>query len=203
MKITIKNSRPECIEKVQGDIFVEWHCYKKRMPDTDIEEAEALFYRKHFAAYIERHNSMCDRYRHKNRKITADDYRTAKRTQPEETEYCLIGKDAADTDTRLFTKAVSEYLDLRKVAYPGVKMLDFVVFSDDNGLYVRERHVWIAHDEYGDEIVSQRKALEEMEVQPLFSDRPDGWNNNAKMRYTNECKIVLTESCRRNGINID
>lgn len=200
MKAILRNSRPIYVDRIQGEIFLEWHCYKKQAPDADIESAEKMFYQKHFKEYIERHNESCITGRHKDRMITVDIYLTRRATYPETTEYFLTGMGSSITEIKTFAKAVSEHIDWIIKNYPNIKMLDFVVYRGKNGPCVRERHVWIAHDRYGNEIVSQEKALAEMNVPPLFPDRPVDRTNNAKLRFTDACRRNLVEICMRNGI---
>ena len=117
-----------------------------------------------------------------------------------------------------------EFWKWRKDAYPQVVSLDAALHKEDGAPHVHERHVWVAHDKEGREIVSQTKALEEMGV-----PRPDeakyradmaaarkikdkaerekavkkaGLHNNAKMTYTATCRAKLIEIAKAHGFEI-
>ena len=180
-----------------------WHCYATNDPDLSFEEVEKRFYEEHFTAALEDRNERNIRSRHPERVITMDDYRTAKRSCPEET-LLQIGHRMQTVDADTLLDIAGEYLDWETETFPNCHVLDVALHVDEQGApHMHERKVWIAHDKAGREIVGQSKALEEMGVLPPEPDKKRGRHNNAKMTYSAACRAKFAEICQNHGLEIE
>ncbi|MCH5207135.1 MAG: hypothetical protein J1F09_09275, partial [Oscillospiraceae bacterium] len=152
-----------------------------------------------------------------------DEYRTTKNYCPEATLYYLGDMDEynnlteRDKEQRKATlyKCVREFVEWRKKRYPQIQFLDAAEHIEDGAPHIHERHVWIGHDEKGQETVCQEQALREMQVVPTGdpadprikdekSKNKDGTHRyyNRKITYTDECREKLQEIARAHGIEI-
>ena len=187
------------------------------------EGVEAAYYKKHFSASLDAQNEKHRKSRHKERIRTLEDYIRHPDTCPESTLFYVGNMDDTASASEVW-KVFVEFWKWRKDAYPQVVSLDAALHKEDGAPHVHERHVWVAHDKEGREIVSQTKALEEMGV-----PRPDeakyradmaaarkikdkaerekavkkaGLHNNAKMTYTATCRAKLIEIAKAHGFEI-
>lgn len=202
--------------------------WKKGQPmETDearmCEGVEAAYYKKHFSASLDAQNEKHRKSRHKERIRSLEDYIRHPDTCPESTLFYVGNMDDTASASEVW-KVFVEFWKWRKEAYPQVVSLDAALHKEEGAPHVHERHVWIAHDKEGREIVSQTKALEEMGV-----PRPDeakyradmaaarkikdkaerekavkkaGLHNNAKMTYTATCRAKLIELAKAHGFEI-
>lgn len=187
------------------------------------EGVEAAFYEEHFKKALDAQNAKHDKSRHKERKKDMDAYRRHPDTCPESTLH-YIGNMYDTAKANELWAVFIEFWKWRADRFPQVVSLDAALHREEGAPHVHERHVWVAHDKDGREIVSQTKALEEMGV-----PRPDeakyradmaaarkikdkaerekaikkaGLYNNAKMTYTAECRGKLIELAKAHGFEI-
>ena len=202
-----------------------WH--KGQPMETDetrmCKGVEAAFYEVHFSDALDAQNAKHKKSRHKERIKTMDEYREHPDTCPESTLY-YVGNIEDSARARELWRVFVEFYKWRGTAYPQVVSLDAALHKEAGAPHVHERHVWIAHDKEGREIVSQTKALEEMGV-----PRPDeakykadiaaarkikdkaerekavklaNLYNNPKMTYTATCREKLIEIAKAHGFEI-
>ena len=200
-----------------------WHCYKATY-GGDFEWAEQFFYKNHFTDGLEYQNAKHRKKGNYGRVKEMDDYRTSEKTCPESTLYYL-GDRYHNAGPDVLEVAVMEFLMWREKEYPQVVTVDWAVHQEDGAPHVHERHVWIAHDDAGHDIVCQEKALEEMGVPRhdevkykadmaaalKIKDKKKQASkisqinryNNRKMTYTEACREKMIEIARSYGIEVE
>ena len=186
------------------------------------EDAEAAYYDK-FLDGLEYQNEKHLKARKKKRCKTIEEYRKSEKTAPESAEYYLGDKYEHESPEVLF-QVVSEFLFWRSKRFPNVRILDLAGHTEEGAPHMVGRQVWVAHDEAGNLIVSQEKALEEMGVERFdeakyqadmaeaakIKDDKKRANkisyinryNNRKMSYTAECREKMIEIAKSHGVEI-
>lgn len=210
-----------------GGLLWQW-AYDGSNGKRLFSEVEADYYAEHFVDGLEAQNAKHRKKGNKKRVKTMDEYRTHKDYCPESTLF-YVGDKENHADVETIRRVVAEFLIWRRKRFPQVVPLDWAMHIEDGAPHIHERHVWLAHDEYGNEVVNQGKALEEMGVLPpdLEKDREakeyraqakeasederkkliskaKGIEryNNAKIPYTAECREKLQEIARSYGLEI-
>ena len=177
-------------------------------PDTGIrpgtfEDAEEEFYEAHFTDGLQKKNNRYIKNGHKERCRTVEQYRKAKNSRPEETIF-MIGDKEATVSPEILWQIVSEHLAWKQTMFPQNVTIDVALHVDeDGGPHVHERSVWIGHDDYGDEIVSQKRALNEMGIERPDPNEPENKNNNSKMTYTQLTRQHFIEVCKEHGFDVE
>lgn len=212
--------------KMNG-ILAKWSCSDDK--DKPFEDVEAEFYEEHFRAGLDAQNERHRKKGNKKRIKTMDEYRTHEDYCPESTLYYLGDKNKY-ADPRILLQVVTEFLNWREKRFPSVVNLDGAMHKEDGAPHVHDRHLFIGHDENGNEISNQGKALDEMGIQPPDLDKARKaaeyraqakeastkeerekligkakaieHYNNAKMTYTRECREKLTEIARSYGVEV-
>lgn len=225
--LPIHNDGEEGKAAQMNGILCKWNYTGNK--DKPFDNVEADFYEENCKAGLDAQNERHRKKGNKKRVKEMDEYRKAEETCPESTLFYLGDKDNY-VDPRRLLQVVTEFLNWREKRFPSVVSLDFAMHIEDGAPHIHERHVWIGHDEYGNKIVSQGKALEEMGVQPPDLDKARKAaeyreqakeastkderkeliskakgierHNNAKMTYTRECREKLFEIAREHGIEI-
>ena len=181
-----------------------WHWLRETNPKLTFEESEHIFYETHFRSGLEKINDKYVKTRQKKRIKSMDDYRKSVRTCPEETLNYLGNVEQDQIDPDLFAKIIIEQIEWEQKMFPQVEYLNAAIHLDEAGaIHAQSRKVWIAHDEDGNEIVNQGKALEEMGVE-IFTYQPDdeGYEKkHGKPRYENR-KVTYTHMCRNHFIEL-
>ncbi|MGN1303488.1 MAG: hypothetical protein ACI4YB_00485 [Oscillospiraceae bacterium] len=172
---------------------------------NSIEEHELNYYKVHFEADRNKRNENPIKNRQYSRVKTMEQYISSPNTCPEETIF-QIGKasDVQKAGAEILAKIFEEFVLWHTSQYPQVVILDAVIHVDEPGAadHLQMRKVWVAH-ENGIEIVNQTKALEEMDVERIFPDKPKGRYNNAKITYTMACREKLIELGKKYGFDIE
>lgn len=198
------NDRSHLPEDERPNENLIWHCLQNKYPDMTFEDVEREFYRAHFSEGLEGINNKYLKTRQKNRMKTMDEYYESSRTQPEETLNYLGNVDQEQIDKDLFSKIMVEQIKWEEETFPQVKYLNSAIHVDEAGaIHAQSRRVWIAHDENGNEIVNQGKALEEMGIE-IFTYQPDDEDyekKHGKPRYENR-KVTYTHACRKHFIEL-
>lgn len=176
----------------------EWRRYK----NMTFEEAEAKFYEEHFSQGLEKRNSKHIKSRHHKRVQTMDDYRKSAKTCPEETLFYIGNKDNMADDDDLWN-IVIEQLSWEQKTFPQAKILNCALHREENGAWhVHSRKVYMCHDEDGNLIVGQEKALNEMGIYAQKPGEKIGRYNNAKMTYSKMIREHFIELCKQHGYEI-
>lgn len=172
----------------------------------NFEEAEKKFYEQHFEAYIENQNARDAKYRHKNqdekRHKTLNKYYTSTDFCPEET-LLQVGKADDCIDPETLWQIALEQKKWEERTYPQCVYLDMALHTDEQGApHVHIRKVWVGHNNHGEEVVGQKKALTEMGVQLPDPSKPDSQRNNRKQTYSAACRQHLIKVCQHEKYNL-
>ena len=189
-------------QQAENNLYCTWLEFEGDTTERSFEEAEEIFYERHFGKGLAARNDRYLKNRHPERVKDRKEYMTAYQTKPEETLIYVGNKGNSVEDPDLLKEIYGEYLDWRSEAYPQLALLDVSFHLDETTLHIHERSVWIGHDKDGNEIPGQNKALAEMGVEHPDMDKPEGRYNNAKMTFTADCRAHLQEICREHGLDI-
>lgn len=210
-----------------GGLLATWHCYQAAggwMAKMDFSQVEDFFYNRNFEDGLHYQNMKYKKKGNYDRIRDMNEYRESVKTCPESTLYYL-GDRYHNAGADMLRLAVVEFLAWREQEYPQVKTLDWALHIEDGAPHIHERHAWIAHDEAGNLIVSQEKALEEMGVPRSdeakyqadmaaarkITDKKQRERrvsqinryNNRKMTYSERCREKMIEIARSHGIEIE
>lgn len=178
------------------------HRYMKTAPNLSFEEAEKRFYTETFSAALTAQNERYTKNGHRERCKTPEDLRLNPRTCPEET-IMTIGRKGDTVDIDTLKSIVRQQLAWEAQYFPNVKYIDIALHVDEEGApHFHARKVWVAHNQDG-YIVSQTKALQEMEVRAPYPDQPITRYNNPKMTYSAICRDNFLEVCYAHGIEVE
>lgn len=210
-----------------GGLLDIWHCYQAAggwMAQQSFEQVEDFYYKRELADGLDFQNMKYKKKGNYSRMRDMDDYRKSEKTCPESTLYYL-GDMYHNAGADMLRLAVAEFLEWRQQEYPQVECLDWALHLEDGAPHIHERHVWIAHDEAGNKIVSQERALEEMGVpradeakyqadmaaaQKITDKKQRARRvsqinrfNNRKMTYSEACREKMLEIARSHGIEVE
>lgn len=246
VRVTINNARagkngvflakhldsPDGKAAQMGGLLSTWHRDCKTDKGKSFEQVEADFYEAHFRAGLDAQNERHKKGGHKNRMKNMDEYRTTHNTAPECSlsylgdmdAYNVLSEQGKAEFRRKLLAVVVEFWKWRRDTYPQVVGLDMALHVEDGAPHVHERHVWVAHDADGNEIVSQEKALEEMGVPRAdeakyaadmarakkITDAKEREKkisqinryNNRKMTYSAQCREKMIEIAKAHGIEV-
>lgn len=173
------------------------------MDEQTFKELELDFYSQHFADAIELQNEKNDKNRNSARNKTIEQYWKGKNTRPED-KIIQIGNYFDHVDGDVLWDTVLEYIRQFDELYgENCKIVDAALHMDEATPHVHIRRVWIAHDENGNEIVSQRKALEEMGFLQKDEKKESSRFNNRKITFTKEDARILQDACKLNQVKIE
>jgi len=191
-------------ELSKNNIYWQWNMDPVTgvRPGT-FEDAEEEFYTEHFTRGLEAKNARYIKNGHKERCRTMEQYRKAEQSRPEETIYMIGDKDTGIKPETLW-QIVSEQLAWKREMFPQNVTLDVALHVDEaGGPHVHERAVWIGHDEDGNEVEGQKKALDEMGINRLNMEAPESKVNNSKMAYTQLYRKHFIELCQQHGFDVE
>lgn len=186
-----------------------WHCLQSSAPEMDFETAERTYYEMAFKKALEKQNEKHRKARNYKRVKTMDDWYTNSRTCPDETLYYLGSKDEKPVPKSVYKAIMFEQINWEQKTFPNIKILDMGLHCHEPGAdHVHTRRVFFAHDEEGNKILSQEKALEEMGIE-VTSHYPDDDPRskkpryaNRKITYTDAVRAHLVEACAKYGIEV-
>lgn len=126
------------------------------------------------------------------------------KTSPEEYFYIVKSCTHKDIDVQLLRKILAEHLDWESVHFPQIHCFSFSIHASDSAIgkleytcqaFITVRKTWIAHNKFGDEIVSKRKALLEMGMERPDAGKKATRYNNAELTYIMHCCEHLRHCC--------
>ena len=175
----------------------------KDFPNMSFEEAEWWYYAHYFSRHLGLQNLRYKKNRHPERVRTMDEYRAAHRTCPEE-QIIQIGTKDDHIDPEELKQIVMEQMQWEQEKYPQCVILDWALHLDEATPHIHIRKVWKAEEPDGvyEYFVSQKKALEQMNVERPDPSKKESRYNNAKQTYTNDCRQHLEFLCRAHGIEL-
>jgi len=190
------------IDQAREEQNLYWHRYHNEGQMT-FEQAEALFYERHFAEALQERNEKSIAQRHPERVRSMDDYRHSVKSCPEE-QIMQVGKAGETISAKELWDLCAKQVIWEQERFPQFQVIDLALHVDEEGApHMHKRGVWIAHDETGKEIVGQNKALKEMGVSAPDPDKAPSRYNNAKMTYTQECREHFMELCLERGYSME
>lgn len=180
--------------KSSGNLY--WKIYK----GLSFEECEKRYYERKFGKALALQNEKYEKKRQYGYMRTMDDYRQNPKTCPEEQVIYIGNKnDSVDVDTLL--NIALEQMKWEQKTFPNVVVLNFALHVDEQGApHIHKRQVWTAVDKNGNMVVSQTKALQQMEV---GADKKGTRYDNAKQVYTAQCREHFEGLCRQYGIELE
>lgn len=180
-----------------------WHCMMLEQPELTFDEVEEEFYKKHFSNHLNAQNQRYMTQRHAERCKTIDDMRRNARTCPEEV-ILQIGNMSDTVPVEILKNISLEYLEWEQKNFPLLKTLNFALHQDEKGCaHIHQRRVWIGHDKAGFEVVSQTKALQEMNIERPNLNMPKSRYNNPKQSFSLICREKFLEICEEHRIEIE
>ena len=195
----------EHIIKERTNDNLNWHWYMDEPGGADMtfEQAEQRYYEEYLSAGLNARNERYRKQRHPERCKTIDEYRVSAQGCVEE-EICTIGNMKESVPDDLLKKIVMEQVQWEQRMFPNVVVLDISFHTDEAGVnHFHNRRVWVAHDDEGNLIVGQAKALAEMGIGPPDPSKKYGRHNNAKMTYTKLCREHFLQVCKEHGLEIE
>lgn len=185
-------------DRASGNWYWKWN-----KEAASFEEAERIFYEKHFSDMLNVRNENYIKNGHRERIQSMDSYRFNPKSCPEEI-IMQIGKDGQSVDPALLRRICTEHINWMIKRYPQARILDVALHVDEEGApHMHVRQAWIGHDKNGRLCIGQAKALREMGIERPDPSKPESRRNNAKMVYTRECRDHLIDLCRQHGLDIE
>lgn len=195
--------KAEHIKAEEADNNIYWHCYQDINPELSFEAVEQKYYIEHFSKYLELRNKKSIKQGHKERVQSIEDYRKSRKSCVEETIFQL-GNKLDSVSREKLNLIIVEFLRWKNENYPQCVTLDIAYHADEQGAgHIHERHIWLAHDDAGREMVNQGDSLKEMGVERPEPAKKEGRYNNAKMTYTQKSREKLAEISRSWGVEIE
>ena len=169
------------------------------------KESEDNFYQNNFSNWLNTRNEKHKKSRHKERIKKMKDLQKMERYAPEEVIFQIGNKNNNDEiDNEIFWEAMSDYLDWFDNEYgENVKLLNCGYHVDETTPHFHIRQVFLAHDQDGNLMPNQTKALEELGVQCPDPTKKKSRYNNPKMTFTVRNRQKLIEICENRGLEID
>lgn len=201
-----KHAAPHINAEMTKDNII-WYFDKPYTDDSfpkSIDSQEQSVYEEYFEEFISERNAKSIKARHKDRLITAYDYRKSVKSCPEETIF-EIGKHDNSVSSEALQKIFVDYAIWHMEKYPQARLLNAVLHVDEpeSAPHIHLRKVWVATDENGVEYVSQKDALEQMGVDLRDPKQKIGQFNNRKQVYTAECREKFIEIAQSYGYDIE
>ena len=205
-------SNADHIDAENADCNILWdyfHGYTNLKERNNIElavhfeEVEQLFYLERYDAYCNAQHERNRKNGHSERDRDTDDLRLDKRTCPEET-IIQIGNIEDQIPADVFLNIAIDYFNqFNKLFGNYVHIIDWAMHVDEATPHIHERHVFDCKNKYGEIMPQQEKALEQMNIDLPFPDKPQGKHNNRKMKFDSICRCLLIEVAKRYGIEIE
>ena len=171
-----------------------------------LRDRELTFYRKRYAAAVEKTNERYRKQGHPERCRTIDQMYTGAKTRPEEM-IIQIGDRDAGVDPEVFTDAVREYLrqlETWNAAHGGhMHILDVTIHLDEASPHAHIRRVWDYTDKDGVVRLGQNKALQDAGVSLPHPNKPEGRYNNRKITFDSWARGLWQEIVREHGYEVE
>ena len=204
--LNAENAKHINTEKTKLNVYDHYYMDESNPENPDnklsFEEVEKRFYEEVFTDGL---NAINDRYlksRHKEDCKTIDQYRTAKRTCPEESLYYFGDKDNHITPDQ-FKELYGAYTDWHDEIFGNhIVILNAALHLDEATPHIHERKVWIAEDKDGNYIVNQNQALKALGIERPKPEEKETRYNNAKITYSKMCREKLQELCLERGYEL-
>ena len=206
-------SNAEHIDPEKAKVNILWDCYhgftylEQRNTETDLavhfEEVERLFYLRHYDDYCEGQHERNRKNGHPERNRDTEDLRMDKRTCPEESIIQIGNMDNQISPDVFLEIAVEFFKEFTDRFGEYVHIIDWALHVDESTPHIHERHVFDCENKYGEIMPQQEKALEKLNIDLPFPDKPVGKHNNRKMKFDSICRCMLIDIAKNHGIVIE
>lgn len=169
------------------------------------QQAEKLFYERHFDGMIADINERAEKSRHPERKTNPEKLLKSQKTKPEEVIFQIGNKDTAGniTGEQLMT-VFNDFLKWHEERFgEHVKTLNAALHMDEKTPHIHVRRVWVYEHEKGFSAIGQHKALEQMGFTLPDETKKRDRHNNLKQVYTAECREKWLDCCIARGIEVE
>ena len=171
-------------------------------PQISFEAHEKRMYATLFSESLSKQAERHIKAGHRERIRTMDEYRTAKRTCPEET-ILQLGTREEHADPQAFIKAVNLWCQQMRATYGAHwRLLDGALHFDESRPHCHIRAVWTAEGKDGLQ-VSENQALRALGIQRPDMEQPEGRLNNPKQTFTQRSREIWIAAAREYGIEIE
>ena len=193
--------------KTHENIYWDWlngmRTDERRTDVPSFEEAERIFYERHYSDYVAGQCARNAQRRHTERNRTVEQIRRDKRTCPEETIYQLGTKDDHASGEVLLA-VVTEFIEEFKARFGDhVHVLDWALHLDESTPHIHERHVFDCENKYREVAPQQEKALEALGFDLPDPEKPLSRRNNRKITFDAACRKMLFEIAKRHGLELE
>ena len=188
--------------KSKDNIYMMYNIVDMSNIPATFDAHEQEFYNAHFGNWL---HEQTERYRKKRnyaRIKTMDEIRKCARYAPEEVIMQIGDKD--NTVPRDVAIAIhDDYIKWHTVTYPQCVLLDSALHADEATNHYQDRYIWITHDEKGNEMIGQEKALADMGYELPNPNAKESRYNNRKITYTADTRRKFIEICQSYGLDIE
>lgn len=217
MKVTIRSARMDKDGRHNDrnfDVNSASHIDQERMRDNiyytyngntsqTFLELEKEFYENHFGTHIEEQNKRNTAAGHKKRNMSVDDYLKNKRTRPEDVLLQIGDAEEHASGEELWECATRYREKFEELFGEHCKIIDMALHMDEATPHVHIRRVWISEDEQGNEMVSQSRALKDMDIMIPDGLKPEDRFNNQKMTFSTLEREMFTKIVEDEGFIIE
>ncbi|MCR5669629.1 MAG: plasmid recombination protein [Butyrivibrio sp.] len=166
-------------------------------------ELEQEYYEKHFAEHVEEQNKKNTAAGHKKRNMTLEQYFYNQRTRPEDVLLQIGDVNEHATGDELWSCAMEYINRFNDMFGDHCEILDMALHMDEATPHIHIRRVWKAEDALGNEMVSQTKALKEMDIMMPDGSRQEDRFNNQKIAFSKIEREMFTQICEEEGFIIE
>ena len=193
--------------KTQENVYWDWlngmRTGERRADVPSFEEAEQIFYERHYSDYVAGQCARNAERRHTERNRSVEQIRRDKRTCPEETIFQFGKEGIGATPEQLLTIFTAFKQRFEERYGKHVHMLDWAMHCDETTVHIQECHCFDYVNKYGEVEPKQEKALALMGIPLPQPDKPPGRYNNRKITFDAACRTMLFEIAKRHGLELD
>ena len=194
-------------DKTQENVYWDWlngmRTGERRADVPSFEEAEQIFYERHYSDYVAGPRAPPAQRRHTERNRTVEQIRRDKRTCPEETIFQFGKEGVGATPEQLLTIFTAFKQQFEERYGNHVHMLDWAMHCDETTVHIQERHCFDYVNKYGEVEPKQEKALALMGIPLPQPDKPPGRYNNRKITFDAMNRLMLIEIAKACGLDIE
>lgn len=170
-------------------------------PTVTFDQHEHDFYTAMFGDALEAQNEKHRKARNYDRIKTIDDYRSDKRTCPEEI-FIQFGNRENRVDPKILQRAVTAWLQEMSHRFPNWRCIDVALHFDEEVPHMHARGCYVYEKPTGGYAVSQTKALAAMGIERPDMSKPKGQFNNPKQTWSAMSREILIKYARAQGLEI-
>ena len=189
------------VSKIKDNI--EYRNIQTQKEFKDLESYEKHVYNITFSKGQDAKNNRYIKQRHPERCRNTDYLYSYKRTCPEET-IKQVGQMNETISPEAFSEIMQDYTKRFNTMFKdNVMILDYEIHLDESTPHAHLRRTFVAHDDEGNKIPNESKALKELGILPPSPDEVIGRYNNAKITFTELDRKLFIEVVQDHGFNIE